>query len=248
MSGGVVILPDRFDAVIFDTDGVITDTASVHAGAWAEMLNEFLAARSIRPGENRQPFSDEDYRQSVDGKPRYDGVASFLSSRGIVADPQTVHRLGDHKDRLFRKLLTEQGVRPFPSTVALVRALTANGIRAAAISASRNCAEVLAAAGLAETFDIRVDGVIADELGLPGKPDPAIFLEAARRLGVRPQRAVVVEDALAGVEAGHRGGFGLVIGVDRTGHPRILSEHGADVVVSDLAEVAVGKPSNGIDQ
>jgi alpha,alpha-trehalase len=238
MSGGVVILPDRFDAVIFDTDGVITDTASVHAGAWAEMLNEFLAARSIRPGENRQPFSDEDYRQFVDGKPRYDGVASFLSSRGIVADPQTVHRLGDQKDRLFRKLLTEQGVRPFPSTVALVRALAAN----------RNCAEVLAAAGLAETFDIRVDGVVADELGLPGKPDPAIFLEAARRLGVRPQRAVVVEDALAGVEAGRRGGFGLVIGVDRTGHPRTLSENGADVVVSDLAEVAVGKPSNGIDQ
>jgi beta-phosphoglucomutase family hydrolase len=236
----VVISPDRFDAVIFDLDGVVTDTASMHAAAWTRLFDDFLAARSTQPGEDHRPFSAEDYRRFVDGKPRYDGVAAFLASRGIAADPATVHDLGDRKDRYFRELLAQQGVRVFRTTAALVRALAASGIRTAVISASRNCAAVLEAAGLADLFDVRVDGVVAEDLGLPGKPDPAVFLEAARRLGVHADRAVVVEDALAGVEAGRRGDFGLVIGVDRTGHPGELSEHGADVVVADLADVPVG--------
>ncbi len=239
---------DRLDAVIFDLDGVITDTASVHAAAWKQMFDRFLADRPAREGEDQHPFSGEDYYLYVDGKPRYDGVESFLASRGISlprgrrGDPpaaQTVCGLGNRKDELFLAVLRERGVAPFPSSVELLRQLRASGIRTAIISASRNCAEVLEAAGVAELFDARVDGIDADELGLSGKPDPAVFVEAARRLGVEPLRAAVVEDALAGVQAGRRGDFGLVIGVDRGGHAEALRERGADAVVGDLAEVRV---------
>jgi alpha,alpha-trehalase len=239
---------DRLEAVIFDLDGVITDTASVHAAAWKRMFDRFLADRADREGEDQQPFSTDDYYLYVDGKPRYEGVDSFLASRGISVprgepgDPpaaETVCGLGNRKDELFLSQLREGGVASFPSSIALLRRLRASGFRTAIISASRNCADVLEAAGVAELFDAKVDGVDADELGLNGKPDPAIFLEAARRLGVEPARAAVVEDALAGVEAGRRGRFGLVIGVDRGGHAEELHERGADILVGDLAEVRV---------
>jgi alpha,alpha-trehalase len=236
---GNLIDADEFDAVVFDLDGVITDTAAVHARAWRRLFDEYLPTRPTRPGEDLRPFTDEDYRRYVDGKPRYDGVRSFLASRGIVLPTEQVRALGDRKDGYFSESLHRDGVRVFDGTVALVRQLAVAGIARAVISASRHCAEVLAVAGLTDLFEVRVDGVVADELGLPGKPDPAVFLLAAHRLGVAPRRTVVVEDALAGVEAGRAGGFGIVIGVDRTGHAADLYAHGADRVVADLAEVTV---------
>ena len=184
----------------------------------------------------------------MDGKPRYDGVESFLASRGISlprgepGDPpsaETVCGLGNRKDELFGEVLRQDGVAAFPSSVELLGQLRDGGFGTAIISASRNCAQVLRAAGASELFDAKVDGVDADRLGLKGKPDPAVFLEAASRLGVEPARAAVVEDALAGVEAGRSGGFGLVVGVDRAGQAQALLEHGADVVVGDLEEVRV---------
>jgi trehalose-phosphatase len=245
----------RIHAVIFDMDGVVTDTASVHAAAWKRLFDEYLTERSRRTGEPFRPFDlDEDYRRCVDGRPRYDGVRSFLASReislpeGDPSDPperETVCGLGNRKNGYFLAHLKEQGADAYPSTVTLVRDLQSRGVRAAVISASRNMAEVLASAGLSDLFGAKVDGVDADELGLSGKPDPAIFLEATRRLGVEPARAAVVEDALAGVEAGRRGRFGLVIGVDRTGHAGALREAGADVVVRDLGEVTIGEPAGG---
>jgi alpha,alpha-trehalase len=237
---------EGLEAVIFDLDGVITDTASVHAAAWKRMFDRFLAQRPRRGDEDHRPFSADDYYLYVDGKPRYDGVESFLASRGIRLrrgspdDPptaDTVCGLGNRKDALFLARLAEQGVAAYPSSIELLHRLRAGGFRTAVISASRNCVEVLEAAAIAGLFEVRVDGVDADELGLKGKPDPAVFLEAARRLGVEPRRCAVVEDALAGVEAGRRGGFGLVIGVDRGGHAEALRQRGADVVVADLGEV-----------
>ena len=241
----LVIAPARYDAVIFDLDGVVTDTASVHAAAWRRLFDDYLTARPARTGENRRPFTDEDYRRFVDGRPRYDGVQAFLTSRGITEDTPVMRALGDRKDVYFRESVAVHGVRVFDGTVRLLRALKAAGVRIAVISASRSCAAVLEAAGLDEMFDVRVDGVVARELGLPGKPNPAVFVEAARRLQVAPNRAVVVEDALAGVEAGRRGGFGLVVGVDRTGHPDELRAAGADMVVADLAEVTLPADTTG---
>ncbi|MGW5382484.1 trehalose-phosphatase [Nocardia sp. NPDC003963] len=238
----------RYDAVIFDMDGVVTDTASIHAAAWTELFDTFLAARPVRPGENRSPFTETDYLEYVDGKPRYRGVADFLASRGIYpdrgdpADPETagtVCALGNRKDRIFLEHLTRSGVTPFDSTVALVRRLRCEGIRTGVFSASRNCARVLSAAGLGHLFEARVDGLDAEELGLPGKPDPAVLRETASRLGSTPGRTVVVEDAEAGVAAGSGGGFGLVVGIDRTGHADRLSAAGADSVVADAAGIGV---------
>ena len=248
------ITRDDFDAVIFDLDGVITDTASVHGAAWKQMFDLWLAKRAHHEGEDHRPFSKEDYYRDVDGKPRYDGVRSFLASRGISlprgqpSDPptaETVCGLGNRKDELFLALLRRDGVIPFQSSIDLLRRLRAEGGRTAIISASRNCAQVLEAAGVAQLFDAKVDGIDAEVLGLEGKPSPAVFLEAASRLGVEPRRAAVVEDALAGVEAGHRGGFGLVIGVDRGGHAAALRERGADVVVGDLGAVRVSSKASG---
>ena len=210
----------------------------------AQLFDEFLAARPERAGAPFRPFDrDHDYLRFVDGKARYDGVRSFLASRGITlreGDPpeaQTVCGLGNRKNGYFLERLRSDGAEVYPGSLALLFSLRAEGFLVAVISASRNARQVLEAAGVLDLFDAKVDGVDARDLGLPGKPDPALFLEAARRLGVPPNRAPVVEDALAGVEAGRRGGFPLVIGVDRDGHPDELRAAGADLVVSDLAEL-----------
>ncbi len=237
----------EIDAVVFDMDGVITRTAAVHAAAWKQLFDDFLERRAAAFGAEPRPFdADADYRLYVDGKPRSDGVRSFLLSRGIdlpegaaddSRDAETVCGLGNRKNEYFLAEVERNGVQPFESTVYLVRALQQIGIGTAIISASKNATVILKAAGVGNLFPVQVDGLVAGELGLPGKPDPAVFLEATRRLGSTPERAIVVEDALAGVEAGRRGGFAHVIGVDRTGYPEALRESGADVVVPDLSEV-----------
>ncbi|MGX9791158.1 trehalose-phosphatase [Mycobacterium sp. MMS18-G62] len=246
MNTTVTIDPRLHDAVIFDLDGVVTDTASIHAAAWAAMFDDFLQRRPASAGENHQPFTEDDYRHFVDGKPRFDGVTDFLSSRGISL-PQgrtsdttedTVYGLGNRKQQLFLERI-HAGVPVFESTVVLVRRLAEAGVATGVYSSSRNCEQILKDAGLADLFAVRVDGVVADSLGLPGKPHPAVLLEAVNRLGAVPERSVVIEDAEAGVEAGRKGGFSLVIGVDRTSHPEELRRSGADVVVTDLAAVAV---------
>ncbi|MGH3044200.1 MAG: HAD family hydrolase [Gaiellaceae bacterium] len=235
-------------AVIFDLDGVVTRTARLHAEAWKRLFDEYMATRARRLGEPFRPFDlQSDYRRFVDGKPRYDGVASFLASReielpfGSPTDPperETICGLGNRKDRYFRVALAAKGGDPYPTTLLLIGALRKRGVRTAVVSSSRNCEAVLKAAGIEALFDVKVDGVDAAELGLPGKPDPAVFVEAARRLGVDPIEAAVVEDAIAGVEAGRRGGFGLVVGVDRSEQFEALRAAGADVVVGDLQEIA----------
>jgi alpha,alpha-trehalase len=230
---------NAFDAVVMDLDGVVTDTASLHEMAWKEMFDEFLAARSPREGEDHRPFENDDYRRFVDGMPRFDGAAGFLTSRGISLPVDEVHALAAQKDGDFQDLLEKEGAVLLPGSVALLTALRRAGFRTAIVSASRNCTMVLDRAGLTDFFDASVEGVVAAELGLPGKPDPAVYLEAAERLRTPPQRCVVVEDALAGVEAGRRGGFGLVVGVDRAGHGQELLDHGADVIVRDLAGLDV---------
>jgi alpha,alpha-trehalase len=248
-SGPVAIALDRerFDAVVFDLDGVMTDTARLHYAAWKEMFDDYLRVRS-GPVDATRPFDEDDYRRYVDGKPRDDGVESFLASRdielprGSLGDPperETVWGLANRKNEQFKRAVTEMGVVAYPSSVALVHALQARRIGTAIVSASRNCRTILSAAGIGDLFEVRVDGLVAEQLQLPGKPAPAMFLEAARRLGAEAARSVVVEDALAGVEAGRRGEFGLVIGVDRVGQGEALRRHGADVVVRDLAAVSV---------
>jgi len=230
------------EAMIFDTDGVVTRTTAAHFAAWKRLFDDFLSAFDPPAG---LPFTDDDYRRDVDGRPRYDGVASFLASRGIdlpFGEPtdgpemQTVCGLGNRKDGYFLTHIREHGVEAFPTTVRFLQALRQAGRRTAVISASRNCGEVLRAAHVEMLFDVHVDGIDAEELRLPGKPDPAIFLEAAARLGIAPDRTGIVEDATAGVEAGRRGGFGFVLGLDRTGHPDGLSAF-ADLVVPDLGDV-----------
>ncbi|MEU7004616.1 HAD-IA family hydrolase [Nonomuraea sp. NPDC046570] len=230
------------DAVVFDTDGVVTDTARVHAAAWKHVFDAFLRGRSA-------PFDEhDDYLRHVDGRPRTDGVRAFLASRGITVpeggpddEPgtPTVYGLALAKDLLFTERIDRYGVSAFPSTVSLVRELRRRGCRTAVVSASRNCRKVISKAGLAELFDVTVGGDDAAALGLAGKPDPALFLRAVRLLRLPPGRVAIVEDALPGVEAGRRGGFGLVIGVNRSDRAAALRDAGADVVVSDLAELAV---------
>ena len=238
---------DRFDAVLFDLDGVLTDTAAVHARAWKTMFDDFLRAWATRRGEPFEPFTIErDYKTYVDGKPRYDGVRSFLLSRGIdlsegtsddAPDVETVRGLGNRKNDLVNRLLDDEGVVRYEGSVRLVEQLREQGIKLAVVSSSKNCVTVLKAADIAHLFDAIVDGVVAAERGLPGKPAPDTFLAAAADVGAAPDRAVVVEDAISGVQAGHAGGFGLVIGVDREGSPEALRSNGADLVVSDLEEL-----------
>ncbi|WNZ06670.1 HAD-IA family hydrolase [Streptomyces sp. 11x1] len=233
-------------AVVFDTDGVITDSARLHAAAWKTAFDAFLRAHP--PGAPRQgrPFDvRDDYLRFVDGRSRLDGAAAFLASRGIEPSERTVRDVAADKERLFTRRLSEQGVDAYPGTVRLVRALRAARVPVAAVSASRHARELLTGAGVVELFDALVDGGEAARLGLAGKPCPDLFLEAARRLGVPPDRAAVVEDALAGVEAGRRGGFLLVVGVDRAQGPDTgerLLRHGADLVVGDLGELLGGGP------
>lgn len=237
----------NFRAAIFDTDGVITRTAVVHATAWKRLFDEFLQTRAAQQGTPFQPFDAEsDYRLYVDGKPRYDGVQSFLESRGVdlplgtSADPpgmDTMSALGNRKDDFFLASVERDGVLPYESTVELIHDLKRHGIRTAVISASRNCAIVLQSSGTDGLFEVKVDGIDSERLGIAGKPDPAIFLEAAKELGVTPQEAIVVEDALAGVDAGHRGDFGLVIGVNRANLGDEMTKLGADIVVPDLSAI-----------
>lgn len=232
---------DQYDAVLFDLDGVITPTAVVHMHAWSKMFNDFLTARGIE-----EPYTDQDYYDYVDGKPRYDGVRSFLASRGIElpdghpSDPSTddtVCGLGNRKNDAFSEVLRTEGVEPYPGSVRLIEALVERGTKLAVVSSSRNAPSVLETAGLRQHFPVLVDGNVAAEKGLRGKPAPATFLEAATELGVEASRAVVVEDATSGVEAGSAGGFGLVVGVDRGAGEDALLRAGADRVVSDLAEL-----------
>ncbi|MEU1981836.1 trehalose-phosphatase [Nocardia sp. NPDC019395] len=238
----------RYDAVIFDMDGVVTDSASIHAAAWTETFDAFLTAEPAGPGQDRSPFSEADYLKYVDGKPRYSGVEDFLTARHIQlprggpADPDsvaTICGLGNRKDNLFRAILARDGVAAFESTVALVRRLRFQGIRTGVVSASRHCAQVLAAAGIGHLFEVRVDGMDAAELRLPGKPDPAMLCEVVSRLDVAPARAVVVEDAEAGVAAGRAGGFALVLGIERAGPGGRLVAAGADAAVDDAVRIGV---------
>jgi beta-phosphoglucomutase family hydrolase len=245
----VTLSPLDFDAVLFDLDGVLTPTASVHASAWKKMFDDFLERWSVRTATGFVPFdSTVDYQRYVDGKPRADGAASFLASRGIdlpAGSPQdgpeaeTVQGLSKLKDRYFAEHLQTNGITPYGPAVALVRALRAQGVQTAVVSSSSHCGAILEAAGITEVFDVRIDGDEVARLRLKGKPAPDSYLEAANRLAVAPVRAVVVEDAVSGVAAGRAGHFGLVIGVDQVGHSRELREAGADVVVSTLAQVQV---------
>jgi beta-phosphoglucomutase family hydrolase len=234
-------------AVVFDTDGVITDSARVHAAAWKTAFDAFLRTHPPQDPDLRGPFdARDDYLRYVDGKSRQDGAAAFLRARGIDATDETVRAVAADKERLFTEHLRAHGVDAYPGTVRLVHALRRAGVPRAAASASRHAGELLGRAGVLDLFDVLVDGGEAARLGLPGKPRPDLFLEAVRRLGVPASRAAVAEDALAGVEAGRRGGFALVIGVDRTAGPETgerLLRHGADIVVPDLGElVAQGAP------
>jgi beta-phosphoglucomutase family hydrolase len=220
------------DAVIFDLDGVVTRTARAHARAWKETFDPYLEALGQAPFD---PVAD--YRRYVDGKPRRDGVRSFLAARGIPASEPRIARIAAKKDAMFREALRADGVEVFETSVALIGGLRSRGVKTAVVSASRHCAAVLDAAGIAELFDARVDGNDAARLKLDGKPAPDTFLRAAELLGVAPARAAVVEDSLAGVEAGRRGGFAVVIGVDRAQQATALRAHGATHVVRDLAEL-----------
>jgi trehalose 6-phosphate phosphatase len=234
----------RLDAVLFDMDGVVTDTAVAHFAAWKTLFDAFLRARD----PEARPFDEADYREHVDGKPRYDGVAAFLASRGIALphgeagddpDAGTVCGLGNRKNRLFNDWLAANRVEPFPGSLALLDALDAAGIPAAVFSSSRNADAVLASAGIRHRFRAKIDGSDGAALSLPGKPDPAYLVEAARRLGADPARAAVIEDALSGVEAGRRGGFAHVIGIDRDGDGSALRGAGATITVADLAELGL---------
>ncbi len=245
----ITLSPRDYDAVLFDLDGVLTKTARVHASAWKKLFDSFLEQRATQTGEPFVPFDiGTDYPRYVDGKPRYDGVRDFLESRGITLplgssedgpEVQSVHALGSLKDRYFKEHLEQDGVESYESAIELVRQLRAQEIKTAVVSSSNNCAAVLESAGIAQLFQARVDGKDITRLGIQGKPAPDAFLEAARRLRVEPSRCVVVEDAVAGVEAGRAGQFGCVIGVDRGGRTEALRDAGADAVVTDMAQVLV---------
>ena len=239
-----------WDAALFDLDGVVTPTAEVHMRAWDAMFNEYLAQRAADDGVEHQPYTEQDYFDHVDGKPRYDGVRSFLESRGIhlpeglPEDPptaETVAGLGNRKNDYFEKVLAAEGVVAYPGSVELIRRLHDQGLPMAVVSSSRNAPAVLEAAGLTDYFRLIVHGGVAAELGLPGKPAPDTFAHAAQELGATNQTSVVLEDALSGVAAGRAGQFGLVIGVDRGAGAKALTDAGADLVVQDLAELLPGQ-------
>ena len=240
-------LPDGITTCLFDLDGVLTQTAKVHAKAWKQMFDAYLRERSKRTGEPFEEFKvPEDYDEYVDGKPRADGTRSFLESRGIKLplgspddppDTETVQGLGNRKNEIVLKLIHDDGVEPYEGSVRYVKAAREHGLRRAVVSSSTNAEDVLDAAGIADLFEVRIDGIVAEREHLAGKPAPDTFLAGAKALGAEPAQAVVFEDALAGVEAGRAGKFGFVVGVDRVGQAEALREHGADVVVKDLADL-----------
>ena len=235
-----------YEAVLFDLDGVLTATARLHAASWKRMFDDYLRSRASARGEPFRPFEmPGDYARFVDGRPRYDGVRTFLASRGITLDDGdpgdapgggTVCGLGNRKNAMFADLLASEGVEVYDGSLAVVRYLLRNGVRAAVVSSSRSCEAILRAAKITDLFELRVDGQVAAQRGLAGKPAPDTFVHAARVLGVAPSRAAVVEDAIAGVEAGRAGGFGLVVAIDRTGETAALARAGADHVVTDLGD------------
>ncbi|HUR18349.1 MAG TPA: beta-phosphoglucomutase family hydrolase [Acidimicrobiales bacterium] len=244
-------LPDSIRGCLFDLDGVLTQTATVHATAWKEMFDAFLEQYAAATGDPFVAFDPvRDYGAYVDGMPRADGVRKLLASRGIglpegsPGDPpeaETVAGLGNRKNELVLKLIEERGVTVFDGSVRYVRAVRGAGLSAGVVSSSANTVSILESAGLTELFDVRIDGVVAAERGLPGKPSPDTFLAGAEALGLEPEEAAVFEDALAGVEAGVAGGFGFVVGVDRIDQATALRERGADIVVCDLAELLDGQ-------
>ncbi|MET9777284.1 beta-phosphoglucomutase family hydrolase [Streptomyces sp. NPDC006367] len=236
-------LPDDIQACLFDLDGVVTRTAVVHAAAWKETFDAFLRERD---GADFRPFTDSDYDEYVDGRPRADGVRTFLASRGIELpegdpddppDAQTVNGVGNRKNELVLEKIRTEGVEAYDGTLRYIGAVRAAGLATAIVSSSANTVDVLRSIGAEHLFDVRIDGVVARERELPGKPRPDTFLAAARDLGVEPARAAVFEDALAGMDAGRSGHFGYVVGVDRVGQTDALYAHGADRVVKDLAEL-----------
>jgi beta-phosphoglucomutase family hydrolase len=240
-------LPGSIRACLFDLDGVLTQTASLHAAAWKEMFDAFLRSRADAAGAAFEPFDAvRDYHEYVDGKLRYDGVRSFLASRGIElpegepSDPpsaETVSGLGNRKNEIVLARMRSGGVETYPSSVRYVQAARTAGLHRVVVSASKNCRDILRAASIEELFEEVIDGVVAERDGLSGKPAPDTFLAGARAVGVRPDEAAVFEDALAGVEAGRAGGLGFVVGVDRSDQAKALLAHGADIVVSDLSEL-----------
>ncbi|MCK4768207.1 MAG: beta-phosphoglucomutase family hydrolase, partial [Desulfobacula sp.] len=255
--GKQILTPELYDAVLFDLDGVVTRTADTHATAWKKLFDEYLKKK--RGTDSYIPFDlKEDYIRYVDGKPRHKGIKSFIASRSIdipygsvhdAPDKKTICGLGNRKNQLFSDLLKKEGVKVYESTIDLIRQLRKNGFKTAIVSSSKNCRQVLKAAGIEALFDTRVDGIVSESLGLTGKPEPDIFLEAAKRLDVDVNRCVVVEDALSGVEAGRKGDFGMVIGVNRTDQAKNLKRKGAHLVVDDLSEIGAGmERENSWDQ
>jgi beta-phosphoglucomutase family hydrolase len=243
----VPVLPKGIGACLFDLDGVLTQTARVHAQAWKQMFDAFLSDRSKQVGEPFRRFElPTDYTAYVDGKLRQDGVRAFLASRKIALPEGapddsptalTINGLGNRKNDLVLELIRSHGVDVYQSSVRYVEAVRDVGIRRAVVSASKNCREVLVATGIEHLFEVRVDGVVAEREGLRGKPQPDMFLAASRALGVEPAQSAVFEDAVAGVEAGRAGGFGWVVGVDRVGQAAELNRRGADIVIADLSEL-----------
>ncbi len=238
----------NFDAAIFDMDGVITKTAVVHSSAWKRTFDEYLRYREQKYRVPFREFTQGDYLAFVDGRPRYEGVDSFLKSRGIIipyGDPkdepgiETVCGLGNRKNELFNKVLEEEGVEVYASTVQLIEQLLEAGVKVGVATSSKNSDRILEKAGIAKLFETRVDGVVSAKLGLKGKPEPDIFVRACENLGVRRDRAMIVEDAVSGVQAGARGRFGLVLGVARENNFGELRSNGADIVVSDLSEISI---------
>ena len=262
------ILKAQYDAVLFDLDGVLTPTAEIHALCWKRLFDNFLKQYSQATGVPFEPFDiQQDYRLYVDGKPRYEGVESFLASRDIhlpygdksgdessgeraskdessAATEITVRALGDRKDKYFDEILDTKGIQAYDGVVSVVQHLRDLGLKTAVVSSSRNCKKVLRAANIIDLFDSIMDGEIAEQLHIAGKPEPDTFLKAAERLGAEAQRSVVVEDAIAGVQAGRKGSFGLVVGVIHDGDASALKENGADIVVNDLRELLPSETSD----
>ena len=242
-----VINRDKYEAVLLDLDGVITDTANLHAACWKQMFDEYLRKRATQKSEAFRPFDlATDYRLYVDGKPRFDGVRDFLTSRGIQLpegspdDPpqvETVGGLGNRKNDLVNEVIEDTGVKPYEGSIQFIHHLSRHGFKIGVVTSSQNCATVLKAAKLDAFFEVQVDGNMIQTEQLAGKPAPDTFLIAAKLLGVEPARAVVIEDAISGVQAGSNGNFGLVIGVARKGNAEELKQHGAHLVVSDLGEL-----------